>query len=121
MKQILIIDDDNLVRGMMAKAIQKAGYNVKEASDGNEGLQIILHYPIDLVITDMLMPDKEGVETIIEIREIRKDLKIVAMSSGGKKQDMTFLKMAEGVGANKLLKKPFRPSELLETIKGLLE
>ena len=116
---IVIIDDDELVRGMMANALRKKGFTVIEAGDGNEGLQVILHQSIDLVITDMLMPDKEGIETIIEIREIRPDIKIIAMSGGGAKQDMAFLKMAEQVGANRILKKPFRPSDLLDAIKDI--
>ena len=117
---IAIIDDDDLVRGMMANALRKKGLTVHEAGDGNEGLQVVLHNDIDLVITDMLMPDKEGVETIIELRQIRPKIKIIAMSGGGKKQDMTFLKMAKQVGADTVLQKPFRPSDLLGAISSLV-
>ena len=120
MTTLLVIDDDNLVRGMMANALRKKGFNVLEAGDGNEGLQVVLHNTVDLVVTDMLMPDKEGVETIIELREINSDMKIIAMSGGGKKQDMTFLKLAKQVGANLVLEKPFRPSDLLGAIEQLL-
>ncbi len=120
MKTILVIDDDALVRGMMVGVLRKKGFNVMEAGDGNEGLQVVLHNHIDLVVTDMLMPDKEGVETIIEIRQINSKIKIIAMSGGGKKQDLTFLQLAKQVGANEILKKPFKPSALLTAINTLL-
>lgn len=120
MKTVLVIDDDSLVRGMMAGVLRKKGFNVMEAGDGNEGLQVVLHNHVDLVVTDMLMPDKEGVETIIELRQINSEMKIIAMSGGGKKQDLTFLKLATQVGANEVLKKPFKPSALLEAINTLL-
>lgn len=119
MKNILIIDDDNLVRGMVAKALRKTGYHVLEASDGNEGLQVALHHSVDIVITDILMPDKEGIETILELKDINEKIKIIAMSGGGKRQNMTFLNMAKKAGADKLLKKPFRPSELIQLIEEL--
>ena len=121
MVKILVIDDDDLVRGMICNILKKNDFTVLEAENGNVGLeQVKAGDPPALVITDILMPDKEGLETISEIRALNPQIKIIAMSGGGKTQDMTFLNLAKHIGAEKTLQKPFRPTELLATVKEVL-
>ncbi len=120
MKKILVIDDDDLVRGMTCSVLKKNNFTVLEAENGNVGLAIAINEDPHLVITDMLMPDKEGMETIMELCAINDDIKIIAMSGGGKTQDMTFLNLAKQIGADKTLEKPFRPTELLAAVQAVL-
>lgn len=121
MTKILVIDDDDLVRGMMCNVLKKNGYTVLEAENGNVGMEHVRNAgSIALVITDILMPDKEGLETITEICAFDPDIKIIAMSGGGKTQDMTFLNLAKKIGASKALEKPFRPGDLLEAVQDVL-
>ena len=122
MKTILVIDDDDLIREMMAGVLKNAKYVVMSAENGNVGIDHIKKISVpDLVITDILMPDKEGLETISEIKEINPNIKIIAMSGGGQAKDMTFLDLAKHMGAHHTLKKPFRPGLLLETVEKVLE
>lgn len=118
--KILIIDDDDLIRLTCRSVLQKAGFSVVEASNGNAGVAAFKSEAPDLVITDILMPDKEGLETITEIRAHNPQIKIIAMSGGGHTQNMTFLKLAEKMGANCTLNKPVKPNDLLNAIKGLM-
>lgn len=120
MTKILVIDDDDLTRGMICNALKKAEFEVLEAANGNEGVQKAQNEKPDLVVTDILMPDKEGIETIMEIKAINSAIKIVAMSGGGTSKNMSFLEMAKKVGAEQVLSKPFKPSALLETINKVL-
>ena len=120
-KKFLVIDDDELVRTMICSVLRNRKCTVYEAVNGEEGVKLAKEHSPNFVITDMLMPDKEGIQTIIEIKALNPDIKIIAMSGGGEKKNMTFLEMAKKVGAHKLLKKPFKPSELFETIKELLD
>ena len=120
MTQILVIEDDDLVRNMISNTLRKAGFEVALAANGKEGLEQAEALRPELVVTDILMPDKEGIETILELKAIDKHIKIIAMSGGGSAKNMTFLDMAQKVGAHKVMTKPFKSSELLETIKVLL-
>ena len=100
--------------------LKKEGFLTVEAVNGNEGVTLYATESPDLVITDMLMPDKEGLETITEIRALNNDAKIIAMSSGGETKNMTFLGLARKLGANATLDKPLKPTQLLNTVKQLL-
>ena len=117
--KILVIDDDELARLTCRNILKKIGHDVAEADNGVRGLQKFREDKPDAVITDMLMPDKEGLETIADIRAIDPRVPIVAMSAGGVKQNMAFLKLAEKVGANRLLAKPFSPDELAGCLRSL--
>ncbi len=121
MTKILVIDDDDLVRGMVCNALKKAGFDVIEASNGNEGVAKAQSEDSDVVVTDILMPDKEGIETILEIKATKAKIKIVAISGGGSSKNMTFLDMAKKAGAEKVLSKPFTLSVLLEAISSLTD
>ncbi len=118
--KVLIIDDDELIRMTCCNILKKAGYDTLEAENGNLGVSLFKSERPDLTVTDMLMPDKEGLETISEIRAINPTAKIIAISGGGRTKNMSFLQLAKQIGADCVLKKPFKPSDLLTAAKGLL-
>lgn len=120
MKKILVIDDDELILMTFRNLLKKEGFNVVEAQNGNLGIELYKSENPDLVVTDLLMPDKEGLETISDIRAINPSSKIIAMSSGGNTQNMSFLALAKKLGANRVLQKPFKPAEMLQAVKGLI-
>ena len=84
MAGILIIDDDVHIRTILRKTLQSEGYQVVEASNGNEGVRLYREKPVELIITDLIMPEKEGIETIMELGRDFPDVKIIAMSGGDK-------------------------------------
>jgi DNA-binding response OmpR family regulator len=118
--KILVIDDDELIRLTIRNSLKKLGCTVIEAENGNTGVPMFKKERPDLVITDMLMPDKEGLETISEIRAIDPAAKIIAMSGGGSSKNMAFLQLAQKMGASRIMSKPIKPDELLNTVKSLL-
>jgi DNA-binding response OmpR family regulator len=120
MKNILIIDDSENMLRMMSDLLSRSGYNVFTASDGVKGLQIYYTHPPDLVITDIIMPDKEGLEVIMELVKQKPRPKIIAISGGGMMEPQTYLALASKLGADQILEKPFRPVELLTLIEKLL-
>jgi DNA-binding response OmpR family regulator len=119
--RILVIDDDDQLRRMLCLALKRAGYVVVEARDGNEGLQRFREEPADLIITDLLMPDKEGLETIMDIRREFPQAKIIAMSGGGRAGNLNFLQVAERLGAQRTMAKPFDLQAMLAAIQELLQ
>ncbi|MCX5828963.1 MAG: response regulator [Deltaproteobacteria bacterium] len=121
MARILLIDDDEQLRMMLRKMLEKAGYtDVEEANDGHIGIQLFRQHPFDLVITDIIMPDKEGIETIIELIGDYPQVKIIAMSGGGRVGPQDYLKMAKHLGASRALTKPFKYSDLIDSVQELL-
>jgi CheY-like chemotaxis protein len=121
MTQILVIDDDDLIRGLLRSVLEKAGYQVLEAPDGNVGIEIFREQSADLIITDILMPEKEGLETIMEIKRESPDVKIIAISGGAKCGPFTYLKLAERFGAERVFSKPLEMRQLLQAIRELLD
>jgi DNA-binding response OmpR family regulator len=121
MARILIIDDEAMMRDLLKRILEREGYETVTASSGNDGIKIHRENPADLIITDLIMPEKEGIETIMELRRDFKDVKIIAMSGGGKIDPETYLHMAKILGAIKTIAKPFDRKELLKTIQELLE
>lgn len=119
--KILVIDDDELTRITFRNMLKKTQCTVLEAKNGNEGLSSYRISRPDIVITDMLMPEKEGLETISQIRAFDPDAKIIAMSGGGGTKNMSFLELAKKVGANQILSKPVKPDQLLSVINILLQ
>jgi CheY-like chemotaxis protein len=95
MEKVLVIDDDSLVRDTTVRILEREGYQVVVASDGVRGLRVFRTEQPDLVITDIIMPEKEGIETIGEIRGDRPDAKIIAISVGGRIGNVDVLKIAE--------------------------
>lgn len=120
MKRILIIDDEPHILLMLKKMLERAGYEIDIATNGMEGLKLFREFPSDLVITDIIMPEKEGLETIREMKEIQSGLKIIAMSGGGKISAENYLQTAKLFGASKVLEKPFTQQLMVEAVKDLL-
>lgn len=121
MARILVIDDEELARYTMREILQSVGHEVTEASNGNEGIKLQNEQLFDLVITDIIMPEKEGVETIIELRQAYPTLKIIGVSGGGRARNLQFLKISQQFGADKVLKKPFTYDQLLESVNACLD
>lgn len=115
---VLIIDDDDAIREYVRFVIEKNGCSVFEAIDGNEGVAAARRNPPDLVITDLVMPDKEGIETIREIKKICPQCRIIAMS--GSVNSDTYLTMALHLGAHCVIRKPFERAQLEEAIQQAL-
>ena len=119
MTRILVIDDDKPTRELVTRILGRAGHDVSQAGNGKEGLDRLTSAQPTIVITDVFMPDKDGVETIIALRKVHPGIKIIAMSGGGRVGNLDFLQLAEQVGADKVLQKPIRMSDLLEGVKSL--
>ncbi len=120
MARILIIDDEDELRAILCKMLEQAGHEVSEAANGAQGLQVYEQDPTDLVITDIIMPEKEGVETIIALRRADPGLPIIAISGGGRVEATDVLSMARKLGARRTLSKPFRREQLLEAVQECL-
>lgn len=121
MKRILIIDDEPHILLMLKKMLEKAGYEIDLASNGVEGLDLFSKRPSDLVITDIIMPEKEGLETIRAMKRILPELKIIAMSGGGRLSASNYLETALIFGAKKIIEKPFSQQQMVSAVKELLE
>jgi CheY-like chemotaxis protein len=117
MPSILIIDDDQSLRDSLRRTLRREGYTVLEAAEGGEGLKVLKSHPVDVVLVDLFMPGKEGLETIGELRRSHPGIKIIAMSGGGKKGHMDVLKAAKLMGARRTLAKPFTREQLLEAVE----
>ena len=120
MKKILIIDDDDLFRDMMKKLLERAGYQVFEAMNGYDGLKMAEKMNADLIVTDIIMPEKEGIETIIELRKDHPETKIIAVSGGGRLTPEFHLSLAQKMGVQKSFAKPFDNKQFLAAVKELV-
>jgi len=120
MARILIIDDDERVLAMLADAVRGAGHTVVTATNGRHGLDAFRAGPADLVITDIIMPDVEGIETIVELRALSANVPILAISGGSLQGVGSYLPTAAALGATVTLEKPFRVAVLLNAVERLL-
>ena len=120
MAHLLLIDDDDLFRAMLCDDLTHRGYTVTAARDGKEGLALYAHAPADLVIVDLIMPEKEGIEVIVELKRNWPQAKIIAISGGGRIAPDNILKIARHLGAQCLFAKPFSNDELVVAIKEML-
>jgi CheY-like chemotaxis protein len=121
MTRILLVDDDEQFRSMLSESLRRAGYEVTEARDGFEGIRLYRNHPSDLIITDLIMPEKEGLETIQEYRRGYPEVKIIAISGGSRNGSVDYLKMAKALGAQRVLAKPFLRQEILDAVTQVLE
>ncbi len=121
MQRILIIDDDHHILLMVKKMLERAGYEVDLASNGEQGLELFKKIRADLVITDIIMPEKEGLETIREMKRMQSDLKIIAMSGGGKISADNYLETARIFGASMVIEKPFSQNTMVDAVNQLLK
>ncbi len=120
MKSILIIEDDNLLRGMLKDVFEFNGFRVYAASHGQAGVDLYREKPIDLVITDIIMPGKDGLETIRDLKKEYPDVKIIAIS-GANTTTPDRLQVARGLGAIYTVRKPFMPDDMLRAVRRILE
>jgi DNA-binding response OmpR family regulator len=121
MKRILIIDDEFSIRSMLKKMLEQEGFDIIVASDGKEGMKLFEKDPADLVITDIIMPEKDGLEIIQALRKGYPDVPIIAMSGGGRNPPDGYLNMAKLFGAQATFEKPLKKEELLNAIKKALD
>ncbi len=121
MTRILVIDDDSQIREMLCQMLQNEGYDVIVAANGKEALQCQRETPADLIITDLIMPEKEGIETIRDLKKESPDIRIIAMSGGGVVGPEAYLKIARSLGAQKTFVKPIERKKLLAGIQEVLE
>jgi DNA-binding response OmpR family regulator len=120
MAKILIIEDEANLASVMQFLLTKAGHAVEIAGDGEQGIAMLKANVPDIVITDILMPGKEGFETIREIRDANPNLPIIATSGGGHTENYDFLRVAQTVGATEIIRKPFRNHELVALVDKCL-
>lgn len=119
MANILAIDDETLAPFTLRKIHEQAGHKVVEATNGADGIKFLQAQPCDLVITDIIMPDKEGIETIVEFKRLSPLMPVIAISGGGRTGNLNFLKLAPQRGAEQIIAKPFTPDEFLNVVSGL--
>lgn len=120
MAHILIVDDEEQIRRLLRNLLEREGYRISEAGDGVAALKCQREDPADLIITDIYMPEKEGLETIPELRQLSPEVKIIAISGGDKTGKTNFLQVAITFGANATLAKPFDLHEVVRIVKDLL-
>jgi DNA-binding response OmpR family regulator len=118
--RVLVIDDDDQMRTLLRQVMEWAGYEVVEAGDGREGMQKQRKQPADLVITDLIMPEQEGLETITCLKREFPGTRIIAISGGGRIGPEAYLPAAQELGADRVFSKPFDVRELAETVRELL-
>jgi DNA-binding response OmpR family regulator len=117
---ICVIDDDESVRQTVGRILSSAGYSVINAADGAQGLEAVEQSSPAMIITDIVMPNREGIETILEAKKRFPGIPIIAISGGGRTGPQDFLDVARKLGADDCLAKPFRPTELLDKVATLL-
>ncbi len=120
MARILIADDEAVIRMMFRAFLERDGYEVLEAANGNEALAVCRKERPDLIIIDLIMPDKEGIETIMELKQLYPDLKIIAISGGGRIRAGEYLIIAATFGVDQTLQKPIEREKLLRAVRELL-
>ncbi len=121
MARILVIDDEEQLRIMFRESLERDGYQVMDAPNGKVGLKLCHEEPFDLVITDIVMPEKDGIETIGEIRRYFPETKIIAISGGGNRLKANDVLHTAGIlGVQCTLSKPFEIEELLSEVRDLL-
>ena len=118
--RILIIDDDDEFIGILRITLEKVGYDVYTAGNGTEGLKLLVEHSVDLVVTDIFMPEMEGIETILKLRREFPGLKIIAVSGGGDLGPESYLDAAKLLGAHTPLTKPLVMTEFLATVREIL-
>lgn len=120
MAGILLVEDNNDLRGMLKNSLEKSKYVVIEASNGREALQKYKSLLVDLVVTDLLMPEQDGIGLIMELKKMKPDIKIIAISGGGKAGPANYLNIAETLGADAVFAKPFSLHQFMDRVNELL-
>jgi CheY-like chemotaxis protein len=120
MPVIVVVDDDPTIQMIASELLREDDHAVVCAADGDEALRVLASMPADLMVLDMLMPNKDGIETLIEARKLYPDLRILAISSGGSMGPSELLRMAKAFGADETYCKPLRLDTFVETVERLL-
>ena len=120
MPKILLIDDDEQIRKLVRRYLEGEGHRVYDAQTAENGMSVFLAQEIDLVITDILMPGKDGIELITELRREKPEVKIIAISGGGSCAPHLYLASSKYLGASLAIAKPFRREELIQAVDQLL-
>jgi CheY-like chemotaxis protein len=118
--RVLLVDDEDAIREMLDLLLQRRGFLVVTARDGNEAVRFYKEQEFDLVITDLIMPGKEGIETILEMRAMKRPIRIIAISGGGRVDQSMYLHLAKSVGADRVVSKPFLPADFLKIVDEIL-
>jgi CheY-like chemotaxis protein len=119
--RILIVDDNDQVRRLTRLMLALEGYEVMEAENGRDAMQLFAGSPSDVVITDLFMPEEDGLELIGQLRKYRPKVPIIAISGGGNARDTSSLRAAALLGADEVLEKPFSPDDLAAAIRRVLK
>ena len=119
-KMILVVDDEAAIREFATEALGAAGFLTSVAGDGDEAIRSLEVVPFDLAVVDILMPEKEGVETIIEIKRRWPDCKIIAMAGEGRVSAADYLRLATYFGADATMTKPLNNAAVVEMVRGML-
>ncbi len=114
--RILVVEDDEQYRLLVQRTLQRGGYEVVAVADGNQAVEAARDPEVRLVVTDLIMPGKEGLETMMELRRARPSLPVIAMSGGGRGNPGDYLKAARLLGAAGTLQKPFAVRDLLDLV-----
>jgi CheY-like chemotaxis protein len=121
MPGILIIEDDNDLREMLKVSLHRRKYNIFEAQNGKDAITHFKPSVTDLVVTDLIMPEEDGLKVIMKLREIKPSIKIIAISGGGKAGPGSYLNLAKALGADVIYSKPFSVNDMIKKIGELLE
>ena len=121
MAQIIVVDDDPIMREVIRLVLEAAGHTVLRCENGRKALEVATHEHIDLMITDLLMPEMDGLETLRAVRQVRPALPILVISGGQRGNPGDFLGLARVFGATETLAKPFRPETMLDLVARMLD
>ena len=120
MAKIIVIDDEPYILLLLKKMLEKEGHQVDMATNGVEGIDLYHKNGADLIITDIVMPEKEGLETIINLKSENPSLKVIAISGGGRVDSREYLHSAQLLGAERIFQKPFKKDEIVKAVSDLL-
>ncbi len=114
----VVIDDDPQVRCLIAMMLKRAGYQVAQAKDGVEGIELCSSLDPEVVVTDIFMPRLDGIDVLREAKARPKQPRVIAISGGSPRMQMDFLNVAGRLGADAVVQKPFTPAQLLQAVTG---
>lgn len=119
MPRVLVVDDDDDVRELLRQMLERAGYEVSAAADGRQGIAEYRRSAADLIVLDIVMPEKEGLETIMELRRDDPEVKIIAISGGGRIGPQSYIEVARALGAQRTFSKPLDRKDFLAAVREL--
>jgi CheY-like chemotaxis protein len=121
MSGVLIVEDDKELREMLKMSLLRSGFIVLEAKNGKDAITHFKPALTDLVVTDLIMPEEDGLKVVIKLRELKPSIKIIAISGGGKVGPGSYLNLAKALGADAIFSKPFSINDLTTKIEQLLD